>query len=294
MTGAPTRCGGRHPRGTLLAYKIDKCRCGACTAANRRYGARRSRLLAYGQWAPLVDAGPARDHIAMVGAAGLGQNRLAEVAEVSLPTVWRIAAGRTRRVRPQTATAILAVRADLDTLDDRALTDAAGTRRRLEALAVLGWSLGEQSARTGRPRNAFSRILTAPMVQARTARDVRALYSQLWDTPPPPGAPGSERARRYAARSGWLPPVAWDDDLIDLPDTDLQQELARRAALMDDDEARACATARSHGDRSPLVIAGAREHSRRRSAAKRGSGTQTAPPPAGPVGAAVPTELETR
>ena len=39
------------------------------------------------------------------------------------------------------------------------------------------------------------------------------------------------RARSHAAARGWLPPAAWDDDLIDIPDDQLPAELARRVAL---------------------------------------------------------------
>ncbi|MEO3860936.1 hypothetical protein [Acrocarpospora sp. B8E8] len=67
-----------------------------------------------------------------------------------------------------------------------------------------------------------------------------------------------------AEAKSWLPPLAWDDDLIDLPDAELAAEVKRRAEAMDEEEASRCWTARyKQGDLSPLIAAGAREHVRR-------------------------------
>jgi hypothetical protein len=50
---------------------------------------------------------------------------------------------------------------------------------------------------------------------------VAAAYDRLWDRDPPSGTRLEREAARTAAerasRSGWAPPMAWDDDLIDLP-----------------------------------------------------------------------------
>jgi hypothetical protein len=51
---------------------------------------------------------------------------------------------------------------------------------------------------------------------------VAAAYEQLWDRRPPAASPGDrddlERIAARAAASRWAPPMAWDDDQIDLPD----------------------------------------------------------------------------
>lgn len=261
---------GETEHGTLTGYKIRGCRCPRCTEAQRRYNSRRERLILYGRWEYMVDAEPVRRQVHRLRAAGLGWKRVASLAGVSISTVSKLlygsptrGMGPTKRVRPATAAAILAVHADLDTLADKACTDAAGTRRRIQALARLGWSLGEQARRVGWTHQNYAALQTRTQVIARTARLVRGLYEDLSMTPAPDG-PGVERARREAARKGYLPPLAWDDDLIDLPDAELDAELERRAAAMDDDETTRCNSARHHhGDRSPLVMAGAREYGRR-------------------------------
>lgn len=259
--------------GTLTGYKIRGCRCPRCTDAQRRYNARRDRLIAYGQWQPYIDAEPVRQHLRTLQAAGLGWKRAAVLAGISPSTLSKLLYGDrirgmapSKRVRPATAAAVHAVHADLDTLADKACTTAAGTRRRMQALSCLGWSFTEQARRIGWTVQNYSALQTRTQVIARTARLVRDLYDELSMTPAP-DTPGATRARRAAANRGYLPPLAWDDDLIDLPDGDLAAELDRRASVMDDEEIRRCSKARRAGDMSPLVVAGAREYGRRLRAA---------------------------
>lgn len=49
-----------------------------------------------------------------------------------------------------------------------------------------------------------------------------AAYDRLWDQRPPAKTAAdrqdADAAARHAAAMGWAPPLAWDDDLIDLPD----------------------------------------------------------------------------
>jgi hypothetical protein len=42
---------------------------------------------------------------------------------------------------------------------------------------------------------------------------IRDLYERLWDQPGP-----SQRTAAIAKAKGWLPALAWDDDLIDRPE----------------------------------------------------------------------------
>ena len=99
--------------------------------------------------------------------------------------------------------------------------DAAGTRRRLQALTFNGWSLTALAGRYGCTLKAVRKMLAYERVSVATAAAVRALYDELWDEPPPEGTPFERRAatmaRRYARERGWVPPLAWDDDEIDDP-----------------------------------------------------------------------------
>lgn len=268
--------------GTLAAYKVEGCKCGPCEAANTRYVARRNRLIAYGQWRPYVDAEPVREHVRTLQAAGLGWRRIAQLAGVPNGSISKLIYGDGRRgmapskrVRPHTAAAVLAIQPGLDVLGGTALVDGAGTRRRLQALVAVGWAQARLADHLGIHRTNLNKMLLDQdkPVYARTARAARALYEELWDSPPPQGGHrekiSASRARNYARERDWFPPAAWDDDLIDLPAAELDAEVAARAALMGDDEAGSCYTARyKHGDRTPLTMAGAREYDRRRAARK--------------------------
>ena len=224
----PGRPAGRE-HGTRACYvlgvgpgKGPGCRCGACTAANRESGDRRTRLIAYGRWQPYVDAGPAREHLKTLGAAGVGLKQAAKRAGVSSRTVAKILYGGpdgrppTRRIRPETEAAILGVHPTLDALADCAVTDATGTRRRIQALVARGWSQARIAARLGmQPGNFGELIYRRPMVTAATARAVAAVYAEWQDQAPPEETHrqkiAASRARRYAADRGWPPPAAWDE-----------------------------------------------------------------------------------
>lgn len=216
--------------------------------------------------------------------------RTAQLAGLSTSTVWKVLYGDPtrgqapcKRVRPETAAALLAVRADLDTLADRAHVDAAGTRRRLQALIAIGWSQSKLAERLGMRRSNLTKTMRGTRVTAANARAVRDLYDRLWDADPAAHGVTAQaivRSRNTARANGWPPPAAWDDDLIDLPEPELHAELERRAAAMDDAEVRRCYRAARDGERSPLVRAGAREYYRRRRRHPGGEARMTRPDPA--------------
>lgn len=227
--------------GTLARRRIGGCDCRPCRDAGNRYNNRRELLIATGRWRPYVDAEPVRQHVNTLRANGLGAERITELAGVAHSTMQRLlygaphrGEGPSKRIRPDTAAAILAVRADLDTLADGASVDATGTRRRSHALVCLGWSQGEQARRLGVQKNNFNRLNTSPVTAAR-ARAVRDLYDELSMTVAPPSQ-GANYARNLAKRRGYAPPLAWDDDSIDDPaaQPDLGEEGVRGAALAED------------------------------------------------------------
>lgn len=98
------------------------------------------------------------------------------------------------------------------------LTPAIGTIRRIRALNRLGWSSYALSARLGKAPCYVHSIVRKQQVTRRTAAVIRRLYDELSMTIPPETA-STIRTRNHAIRSGWLPPLAWDDETIDLPET---------------------------------------------------------------------------
>ena len=127
-----------------------------------------------------------------------------------------------KRVRPQTAEAILAVRPSPEHLAPGALVDVTGTRRRAQALVACGWSQARLARELGLTAANFCGMVRRDQVTAATARAVSDLYDRLWNQPPPEHDQrtriAAARARNHAGRQGWAPPLAWDDDQIDDPD----------------------------------------------------------------------------
>lgn len=220
----------QHQHGTYVMYTLDRCRCLPCSTACSQYNADRERRLAYGTWEPFVDARPATEHLRALQAAGMGWKRAAAAAGVPESSVYPLLYGRPDRnggaprakARRETVEALLAV--PMPTLDDlgaSTIVEGTGTRRRLQALICLGWSVQQLANRHGLDRQALDGALAHRPVQAKTARAVRELYDDLWDQAPPETNHreriAASRARRRAETMSWAPPLAWDDDTIDDP-----------------------------------------------------------------------------
>jgi hypothetical protein len=231
----------RHQHGTRTAYVKDRCRCTDCTAANTTASRTAARERVYGRWQPYVDAGPVREHIAALRAAGIGVERIAHLAGLSVRYIRELAehsrggSSGTRRVRPDTATRILDIGISDASRAPHSRLDATGTRRRLQALIAIGWPTELLAAQLGRRPNSLQRSMTGESITARTAHDVATLYERLWNTRPPRGT-GDQRAaadaaRAYAAAQGWLPPLAWDDIDTDPTPTPPTSRLPRGNAI---------------------------------------------------------------
>lgn len=85
--------------------------------------------------------------------------------------------------------------------------DATGTRRRVQALVAIGWSTRELSAMVDKSEGWIRQPLYGRQWVLTSTRDtIRDLYDRLHMTPGP-----SVRARNYAKRRGWVPPLEWDN-----------------------------------------------------------------------------------
>jgi len=92
-----------------------------------------------------------------------------------------------------------------------ARVSAVGFIRRYRALCCLGWTTDVQIEMAG-IRFDITHIMRRGHVHRSTHDAMVKLYDQLWATAGP-----SSRTRLLAARKGWLPPMAWDDDELDNP-----------------------------------------------------------------------------
>jgi transcriptional regulator with XRE-family HTH domain len=267
--------------GTLTMRKDGGCHCPPCVGALTQWAANRRKQIAYGRWKPFVDAERARRHVRELMEYGIGWQQVVRLSGVSKTAVGMLLFGNprkgqrpTKRIRPETEAKLLAVTKTPGNIAK--WMDACGARRRLQALAVLGWSMKCLAARAGMHEATLGDICSGrrTRAEAATVRAVAALYNDLWDQAPPQETTrqrrGAALTRSRAQRLGWLPPAAWDDALIDLPDDELQAELSRQVDLMDDDElAWAYNARRRHGDMSPLTLEAAREYKRRQKQQRR-------------------------
>jgi len=221
--------------GTTTAYLQHGCRCQTCKVSQSRHQ-KRYRLDRQRGVQRLVDAQPLRDHVDALTAAGMSQ------WDITIAAGWKSRnaladAYRRERVTPATLARVLAVTAPPVTRRN-GYVDATGSRRRLQALAVMGYStrriaemLGNldpqtyQYIQSGRTRS----------VRRRTAESISELYERIWDERGP-----SKRTSALALRKGWAPPLAWDDDDIDNPDARPQgqgwapRSQSQREALLED------------------------------------------------------------
>ena len=126
--------------GTRTKYVVDKCRCDDCRRACAEYQRELTARIA----PAYVLAQPAREHVEHLMALGMGFKRVAEVAGVSPSAVAALLYGKkvgdkhrapTKRIRPETAAALLAV--DFDP-NDGAMVDATEMWRQVEELVAAG------------------------------------------------------------------------------------------------------------------------------------------------------------
>lgn len=92
---------------------------------------------------------------------------------------------------------------------------AVGVRRRLEALAAIGYGQTDLAELLNLDRGhfVFWQLDVPPYRWPAVAR----LFARLEMLPG-----GSETAREHAAAHGWAPPLAWDEETIDDPDAQPQ------------------------------------------------------------------------
>ena len=238
-TGTP------HRHGMNAAYTKDGCRCPACTAAHTATDERRRRARAYERWNPFVDAEPARSHVLGLLAAGQTLQWISHATAVPPRQLRDLAVGRsggktpTQRIRQQTARKIL--REDSATPASAfSRVDAKGTRRRLEALAVIGWSQHALARALGRRTRDIERWQHATTVTAGTADLVNRVYGRLKLRPPPEDTAAkrrrAERTLAHALSNGWLAPLAWDDIDVDPDPVPTPPARGRRERRVDIDD----------------------------------------------------------
>src|ERR1022692_1550758 len=195
--------------------------------AHREYVQWRARQIAYGRWNPWAGAGPGPGHVRLLRRAGASDRAIARAAGVSTMTVYRLRRGEPARggpvpgrIRAAHAQQLLAV--TTTRLRHAAVRrDAAGTRRRLQALIAVGHPAASLARSAGLPPRVVWGIVRG--TTATVSRDMHdgvcVLYERAWDLRPLERTAAQRRAaaaaRRRAASQGWPAPMGLDDDQID-------------------------------------------------------------------------------
>jgi hypothetical protein len=209
MTALPAESTVQH--GTLTCYARG-CRHPDCRRAAWRHNKELRVRVLRGE-PRLIDAARMREHVEQLLAAGMS------FRAISLAAGWKSRnaldeALKRNRVLPRTFNRVMAVTPDSDQRPTTYI-DATGARRRLQALAAIGWDSRTLAARLRQKHPTTVQHVRSgrqPRLRRSTAAKIAALFDELWDQPGP-----SDRARLDAAQRRWAPPMAWDDESIDDP-----------------------------------------------------------------------------
>lgn len=208
--------------GTYSRYIRHACRCELCRAAARNY----RRRLGYDRVNGIqrrIDGTQTRVHLERLIARGWTQKQIAAAASLNNATVSEALAGRYATVHRNTAAAILNIALDQTPPVPRRIVDATGTRRRLQALMVLGHTMADVARRAGVGVSSLQQTADGrwDTIRATTAAKVARVYRQL-STTPAPRTLWSEKSRNHAMARGWHGPMAWADidDPRCVPDPD--------------------------------------------------------------------------
>lgn len=230
-TTARAKGGARH--------NLSPCACPRCAHALHQY-TRRLRYYEhvarteYGARRPydIVPAQPVRDHLVRLFNDGAGWVQIALAASSSQSTITRIVNSEQPDMRWTTACRLLAVR-PADVTPPWRSVPAAGSTRRLRALACLGHYRTTMAAESGVAQETLGALLggRCAVTSAATAARIATAYDRLRTT-----ADTSARMRNRARREGWHGPLAWDDidDPSAVPEADTTCEGPRVDALGED------------------------------------------------------------
>jgi len=193
-----------------------------------------------------ADAEPVRQHLTLLAEAGIGPHRVAALTGLAVESVAGFTRpygsgdgrryGRKHKVRPEVAAKILAL--DPDSITP-GITDATGTRRRLQALNAAGWPTAVLAARLPKGRSTIHTIHRQTHLQASTATAIAALYDELKNQRPERHGvhpTSAHKSRLRAQRNNWPGPAYWADrmDVIDDPHFEPMYGITRREIIAQD------------------------------------------------------------
>ncbi|MFI5739118.1 hypothetical protein ACIA9I_12185 [Streptomyces anulatus] len=201
---------------TLTCYVKYECRLPECVERYTQRNQERRVTQANGTWSGLIDAEPVRQHLLKLHEAGISIYRVAELAGMDYKKVriytqhaYSYKEPRRRRITPVVAARLLAL--DINEITP-AKVDPTGLRRRVQALAAVGWPRETVIRRAGlSARNAW-KITDQPTVLASTMQAVTAVYDDLSCRNPLRNGVSKNsvsRTKNRAAANRWPTPKYW-------------------------------------------------------------------------------------
>ncbi|GGS41227.1 hypothetical protein F2B00_03145 [Streptomyces parvus] len=221
------------PHGTPARYQGPRrhddwtpCRCTDCRTAVRRAEKIRDLRRRRGHNS-FLSRHIVAAHLRTLLDNGWTGKMVADAAGINRKTVWNILNSDVTTVRHDTARAVLAL---TPTRRPDGTVPSVGTRRRVHALAAMGWPLSWIAEQAGLSFTGL-RDLSAGRTKSvkGTYRDaIDALYRTHSMRPGP-----SQAARRTALGKGWVTAAAWDGAVIDDPSA--EPELSPETSLNRDE-----------------------------------------------------------
>ncbi|WP_392750618.1 helix-turn-helix domain-containing protein [Streptomyces sp. LN590] len=198
--------------GTRACY-LRGCRRPECADAHYRYMSRYRLDRERGQ-RRRTDAAAVAEHVRQLSATGWSHRQIADAAQCSERIITSLALGTYASTRADLATRILAAQPRIALAPPTSYVDATGTIRRIRALVAVGHSIKAVAEAVGIHKTSLGRIVNHEHARltARHAQSVARVYKRLSTL-----QGDSAHARMRAARLGWAPPAAWDDDTLDDP-----------------------------------------------------------------------------
>lgn len=185
-------------------------RCQSCErpAETRGYCSRHYRYRLHTGRYGYRDATAARAHVAQLRKLGWTWEAIAKTAGLSTWVAHNLHRGTTRRLLAESESALL--RVPLVSFESHRGVPSIGSRRRVQALAWMGWPNHEIARRIGCSPRSLPTLLARGRLSTRLAQRIGKVYDELSTIPGP-----SHIAAGKARQLGFAPPLAWDDETID-------------------------------------------------------------------------------
>lgn len=199
---------------------MPKCSRSKCTRLSRSIRTGLCEIHAKNSDASMgfVDATLLKEHYTALQQAGMSVVAIAQASGINRSTLYRLGAWESGHAwgsgwcEMETYRRVMAIPVPEVMTESAVRVHGIGTRRRLQALAAIGYSASHVGREFGISGSAVALTMKHEYVNASTAARVKELFDRWQLTPGP-----SDAVRRLAKRRGYLPPLAWDEDTIDDP-----------------------------------------------------------------------------